>query len=42
MLEIHENNFDVHQYMGEFKESDEYKKLYDEYSEKYTLPFMKK
>ena len=38
MMDLNENGFDVHHYMGEVKESPGYKKLYSIYSEKYALP----
>lgn len=42
MMDLNENSFDVHHYMGEIKESKEYKEKYEDYSKKYTLPFMVK
>ncbi|MDO5398173.1 MAG: Na/Pi cotransporter family protein [bacterium] len=41
MMDLNENSFDVHHYMGEIVETPEYKRLYSEYSEKYALPVSK-
>ncbi len=42
VIELNENAFDLHHFMGEVKEMPEYKEMYAEYVQKYALPFSTK